>query len=63
MRYTLGVQLLFDALLTQNEDLIFTLRKFEDAGDVDGSAVCRAEDVLGIGRDIEACELLEVFLP
>lgn len=56
-----GLELLLDAALTDDEDLVLARGGLEDAGYVDGGGVGGAEDVLDLGGDTEVGELLEVL--
>lgn len=57
----LGLELLLDAELAEDVDLGLVGGQGEDAGDVDGGGVGRAEDVFDVGGDAEGGELFEVL--
>ena len=62
-RDVLGLELALDAGLAEHEDLVLAGREPEDARDVDGRRVRRAENLLDVAGDPQPRELLLVLLP
>lgn len=58
----LGLELLLDAGLADDEDLVLALGQLQDARDVDGGRVAGAKDVVLLAGDAQVGELLEVLV-